>query len=175
MARRGAARHDRAEHIVTQHRPPRHSTAKLSTTQHGAPKQATAAKQGTLTEGPTRAHPSVNLPSLMAAPRPHKPPPECYNRHRNTANTLLRRARCPPPSSRERKIKKQQKDLQPEEINGEIVFSNLRNPGKIFTPLFGDFAKSRTLTESQRQKSRNGDEAERRLPESTWQSACPRH
>ena len=42
--------------------------------------------------------------------------------------------------------KNQGKDAQPEEINRKIVFSDLRNPPKKFTPLFGEVAKFRTLS-----------------------------
>ena len=69
--------------------------------------------------------------------------------------------------SQQRKIQNQEKDVQPERIKGKIVFSDLRNPPKIFTPLFGEVAKFRTLTENQEQKSRDGDEVEHCLPQNT--------
>ena len=68
----------------------------------------------------------------------------------------------------------QKKDVQPENINGKVVFPDLSNPPKGLTPLTGEVAKSRTLTESHEQKSHKGDKFERCLPENTEQSACPR-
>ena len=48
---------------------------------------------------------------------------------------------------RSRRKKNQEKDAPPEKIKRKIVFSDLRNPPKNFTPLFGEVAKFRTLTE----------------------------
>ena len=45
-----------------------------------------------------------------------------------------------------RKIKNQENDAPPEKIKQKIVFFDLRNPPKNFTPLFGEVAKFRTLT-----------------------------
>ena len=42
-------------------------------------------------------------------------------------------------------------DAPPEKIKRKIVFSDLRNPPKNFTPLFGEVAKFRTLTEKDEQ------------------------
>ena len=50
-----------------------------------------------------------------------------------------------------RKIKNQEKDALPEKIKRKIVFSDLRNPHKNFTPLFGEVAKFRTLTKKEEQ------------------------
>ena len=50
-----------------------------------------------------------------------------------------------------RKIKNQEEDAQPEKIKRKIVFSDLRNPPKSFTPLFGEVAKFRTLTKTEEQ------------------------
>ena len=66
-----------------------------------------------------------------------------------------------------RKIKYQENDAAPEKIKRKIVFSDLRNPPKSFTPLFGEVAKLRTLTKKDEQKSRDGEEAERCLPQAT--------
>ena len=74
----------------------------------------------------------------------------------------------------QKKIKNREKDAQPETIKRKIDFSDLRNPQKHFTPLFGEVAKFRTHTETAEQQSRDGDEVERCLPQNTWQSACPR-
>ena len=43
-------------------------------------------------------------------------------------------------------MKNQESDAPPEKVNRKIVFSDLRNPPKNFTPLFGEVAKFRTLT-----------------------------
>ena len=66
-----------------------------------------------------------------------------------------------------RKIKDQEKDAQPEKMKRKIVFSDLRNPPNNFTPLFGEVKKFRTLTKKVEQKSRDGEEAERCLPQTT--------
>ena len=50
-----------------------------------------------------------------------------------------------------RKIKEREKDALPAEIKRKIVFSDLRNPPNNFTPLFGEVAKYRTLTEKDEQ------------------------
>ena len=50
-----------------------------------------------------------------------------------------------------RKIKLREKDAPPAEIKRKIVFSDLRNPPNNFTPLFGEVAKYRTLTEKDEQ------------------------
>ena len=50
-----------------------------------------------------------------------------------------------------RKIKLRAKDAPPAEIKRKIVFSDLRNPPNNFTPLFGEVAKYRTLTEKDEQ------------------------
>ena len=63
--------------------------------------------------------------------------------------------------------KKQEKDAQPEKIKRKIVFSDLRNPPTNFTPLFGEVAKFTTLTTNEEQYSRDGEEAERCLPQNT--------
>ena len=47
--------------------------------------------------------------------------------------------------------KNQEKDAQPDKIKRKIVFTNLRNPHKIFTPLIGEVAKFRTLTKKEEQ------------------------
>ena len=51
----------------------------------------------------------------------------------------------------EGKIKLREKDAPPAEIKRKIVFSDLRNPPNNFTPLFGEVAKYRTLTEKDEQ------------------------
>ena len=63
--------------------------------------------------------------------------------------------------------KNQEKDVQPDKIKREINFSDLRNPRKHFTPLFGEVAKFRTLTEREEQQSRDSDKVERCLPRNT--------
>ena len=60
----------------------------------------------------------------------------------------------------QRRKKNQEKDAQPTKINREIVFSDLRNPLKNFTPLFGEVIKIRTQTEHQEQASRGDEEFE---------------
>ena len=60
----------------------------------------------------------------------------------------------PPGTSRDRsrrKIKRREKDAPPAEIKRKIVFSDLRNPPNNLTPLFGEVAKYRTLTEKDEQ------------------------
>ena len=60
----------------------------------------------------------------------------------------------PPSPSRDRsrrKIKLREKDAPPAEIKRKIVFSDLRNPPNNFTPLLGEVAKCRTLTEKDEQ------------------------
>ena len=69
--------------------------------------------------------------------------------------------------SQQKKMKNQEKDAQAEKIKPKIDFSDLRNPRKKFTPLFGEVAKFRTLTEKEEQQSRDGDEVERCLPQNT--------
>ena len=51
----------------------------------------------------------------------------------------------------QKKIKNKEKDAQPDKITRKIVFSDLRNPPNNFTPLFGEVAKYRTLTEKDEQ------------------------
>ena len=68
---------------------------------------------------------------------------------------------------RSRRKKKQEKDAQPEKIKRKIDFSDLRNPQKNFTPLFGEVAKFRTLTEKEEQQSRDDDKVEPCLPQNT--------
>ena len=68
---------------------------------------------------------------------------------------------------RSRRKKNREKDGQPEKIKRKIDFSDLRNPQKHFTPLFGEVAKFRTHTETAEQQSRDGDEVERCLPQNT--------
>ena len=46
--------------------------------------------------------------------------------------------------------KNKEKDAQPEKISRKIDFSDLKNPQKNFTPLFGEVAKFSTLTENKR-------------------------
>ena len=53
--------------------------------------------------------------------------------------------------SHQKKKKNKEKDAQPEKIKRKIVFSDLRNPPKNFTPLFGEVAKFRTLTKKEEQ------------------------
>ena len=69
--------------------------------------------------------------------------------------------------SQQKKIKTKEKDAQPEKMKRKIVFSNLRNPPKNFTLLFGEVAKFRTLTKKDEQKSRHGEGPERCLPQNT--------
>ena len=57
--------------------------------------------------------------------------------------------RCVARSQQEKE--NQEKDAQPEKIKRKIVFSDLRNPPKNFTPLFGEVAKFRTLTRKEEQ------------------------
>ena len=52
--------------------------------------------------------------------------------------------------ARSQQKKNQEKDAQPEKIKQKIVFSDLRNPPKNFTPLFGEVAKFRTPTKKRR-------------------------
>ena len=52
-------------------------------------------------------------------------------------------------------------------IKRKIVFSDLRNPPKSFTLLFGEVAKFRTLTKAEEQWGRNGEGAEHCLPQAT--------
>ena len=67
-----------------------------------------------------------------------------------------------------RRIKNQENDASPKKIKRKIVFSDLRNPLKNFTPLFGELAKIRALTiKKNEQRSRDGEEAERCLPQTT--------
>ena len=68
---------------------------------------------------------------------------------------------------RSREIKTKRKKVQPEKMKQKIIFSDLRNPPKNFTPLFGEVAKLRTLTENQEQESRDDDKFECRLPQNT--------
>ena len=51
----------------------------------------------------------------------------------------------------EQKQKTKEKHTQPDGIKRKIVFSDLRNPPKKFTPLFGEVAKFRTLTKKEEQ------------------------
>ena len=60
--------------------------------------------------------------------------------------------------SQQRKIQNQEKDAQPGRKKRKIVFSDLRNPPKRFTPLFGEVGNRRTLTESLQHKSRQDSE-----------------
>ena len=64
-------------------------------------------------------------------------------------------------------MKSERKSVQPAKIKGNIIFSDIRNPSKNFTPLFAEAAKSRTLTENHEQQGRDGDEVERCLPQTT--------
>ena len=69
--------------------------------------------------------------------------------------------------SQQKNIKNHEKDAQPAKIKRKIDFSDLRNPQKHFTPLFGEVKKFRTLTEKAEQQSRDGDEVERCMPQNT--------
>ena len=69
--------------------------------------------------------------------------------------------------SQQKNIKNHEKDAQPAKIKRKIDFSDLRNPQKHFTPLFGEVEKFRTLTEKAEQQSRDGDEVERCMPQNT--------
>ena len=63
--------------------------------------------------------------------------------------------------------KNREKDAQPEKKSAKSILSDLRNPLNNFTPLFGEVAKFRTLTEKKEQQSRDGEEVERCLPQNT--------
>ena len=67
--------------------------------------------------------------------------------------------------SQQENRKNHEKDAQPAKIKRKIDFSDLRNPQKHFTPLFGEVEKFRTLTEKAEQQSRDGDEVERCMPQ----------
>ena len=72
--------------------------------------------------------------------------------------------------ARERSREKQKtkrKRVQPEKIKRKIVFPDRGNPPNNFTPLFGEDAKLRTLTENQEQESRDDDKFEGCLPQNT--------
>ena len=69
--------------------------------------------------------------------------------------------------SQQKKIKNQEEDAPPKKIKQKIVFSDLRHPLKICTPLFGEVAKFRTLTKKEEQQSRDGEEAEHCLASNT--------
>ena len=74
---------------------------------------------------------------------------QCTTHNLNHSNNLK-----PSSGSRARSRKKkknQEKDAQPGKIKRKIVFSDLRNPPKNFTPLFGEVAKFRTLTKKEEQ------------------------
>ena len=77
-------------------------------------------------------------------------------------NAVLRVAR-----GRSRRRKNKEKDPQREKIKVKIIPYDLRDPPKYFTPLFGEVAKFRTLTEKEQQQGRDGDEIERCLPQNT--------
>ena len=77
-----------------------------------------------------------------------------------TETAALGRAR-----SQRRKIENQQKGAWPAKINGKNVFSDLRNPSKSFTPLFGDVKNQSALTENEEQWGHNNSEIERCVPE----------
>ena len=68
---------------------------------------------------------------------------------------------------KQKEIKNQEKDAQPEKTEQKIVFSDLRTPLENFTPLFREVAKFRTLTKKEEQYNRNGEKAERYLPQNT--------
>ena len=65
------------------------------------------------------------------------------------------------------KTKNKEKDAQQTKLNREIVFSDLRNPQKKLTPLFGEVVKLRKHTERQEQASCNDEEFERCVPQTT--------
>ena len=64
-------------------------------------------------------------------------------------------------------MQNQEKDAQPEKIKLRVVFSDLRNPEKKFTPLFGEVTNLRTLTERGEKQSRDNDNVECCLPRNT--------
>ena len=59
------------------------------------------------------------------------------------------------------------KDAQQEKITTKIVFSDLRNPPKNFTLLFGKVKSRSTRRENKEQKSNNGGEVECCVPQTT--------
>ena len=80
----------------------------------------------------------------------------------------IHRVRCFAARARSRrKRKNKEKNAQREKLKREIVFSDLRNPPKNFTPLFGEVANVRTLAKKEEQESRDSEEAERCLPQNT--------
>ena len=113
-----------------------------------AAEAAQAAKGGTPAPSPQRAsgghHPGhTTLGDFLEVAKQAKAKPRQLH---------LRKA--PWVSSRDRsrrKIKRREKDAPPAEIKRKIVFSDLRNPPNNFTPLFGEVAKYRTLTEKDEQ------------------------
>ena len=92
----------------------------------------------------------------------------------NATGTLLTFTDVGPPgpgdsfvAQAQQENKNQEKQAQPTEINTKIVFSDLRNPKKNFTPLFGEVPKKRTHTERQEQASCDDKEFERCVPQTT--------
>ena len=77
-----------------------------------------------------------------------------------TETAALGRAR-----SQRRQIENQEEGAQPAKINGKNVLLDLRNPPRIFTPLFGDVKNRRILTENEQQRGHNNSEIERCVPE----------
>ena len=71
--------------------------------------------------------------------------------HRLTKRHLVPRRSFRRARSQQNKIRNQEKDAQPEKMTRKIVFSDLRNPLKNFTPLFGEVVKIRTLTKKDEQ------------------------
>ena len=63
----------------------------------------------------------------------------------------IRRSDDPSVARWQQKKKKQEKDAQPGKIKRKILFSDLRKPPENFTPLFGEVAKFRTLTNKEEQ------------------------
>ena len=68
--------------------------------------------------------------------------------------------------SRQKK-KTKRKKVSPEKIKPKIIFPDLKNPQNIFTPLFGEVAKLRTLTENHEQEGREENELECCLPQNS--------
>ena len=113
----------------------------------------------------TRTHTHPNTRARRGGAQP-KPEPKHTHPHRTP---LFFQKLCKPqPSERsqQKKRKNKEKDPQPEKIKRRSVFSNLRNLRKNFTPLFGGFAKFRTLTE----KKNNRVATVKKLS-----VACPKH
>ena len=165
QAAESATNHDDPRHANVAQRDPLVQPHSSNARRPGTPagKASTYPAPATGAQGVEASLSSPWCPTRMKLPRP---PPTSPGRNRLQQKKVgLRSGARRAIAAKEKK--NQEKDAQPEKIRPKFDYSDLRNPHQNFTPLFGEVAKFRTLTEKEEQQSRDGDENERCLPQNT--------